>query len=255
MQFSRSVKIKKTVPLSARRDRIVHSCMECIDTRHKRIMVGLSGGADSCALLGALCVLRDRGDIDHISAVHVCHNIRVDCEKDVSLSMTVADGLGCDFSRVDIFPLGQSGNIYDICRNLRYEKMTEAAIGANCSAVAVAHHLNDQLETMIFRLARGSTVEALSGMRIERVLDRGVNLIRPLLRSTRIDCERMCRKMKIEWINDPSNENTDRTRAFIRHEIVPLFRKLNPRIEMSVDRVIDNLQNVLRGIPHGSAKK
>lgn len=247
--------MNNSIPISARRDRIVHACSKNVSSEHRRIIVGLSGGADSCALLGCLCVLRDRGVVDEVSCIHVCHNIRKDCEVDASFSKEASEKLGCRFFRADIYPKEFEGNIYDICRKLRYEKMSEICISEGFSALAIAHHLNDQLETMIFRISRGAVPLSVGGMDFSRNFCEGVSLIRPLLSSTREDCERMCRKMNLTWIEDPSNENTNRTRAFIRHKIVPLLRQLNPRIEKSAGRVADTLRKELRGNAHGSAKE
>lgn len=237
----------KLVPLKARRDQIVFQCESNIPKNTRSILVGLSGGADSCALLGALCVLRDRGSLDRVVALHVCHNLRNNCEKDVSVSENLSARMGCRFIRRDIDPSSITGNIYDECRRMRYEMMYESAVANGCSAVAVAHHLNDQMETVIFRMMRGSKASSLAGMKKRRKLGEGVDLIRPLLNSTRMDCERMCQKMETAWIDDPSNCNTEKTRAFIRHKIVPLMRQLNPRIEYSIGRLVENLNRELKG--------
>ena len=240
-------KRNKLVPLQARRDKIVFHCESNLPKGTRDILVGLSGGADSCALLGSLCVLRDRGRLDNIVAVHVCHNLRENCEEDVALSKNLACSLGCIFVRKDIDPSSISSNVYDECRKMRYEIFRESAIAHNCNSVAVAHHLNDQIETVLFRLMRGSKASSLAGMRKCRKLGDGVDLIRPLLDSTRADCERMCRKMQVKWIEDPSNCNTEKTRAFIRHKIVPLMRHVNPRIEYSIGRLVENLHQELKG--------
>lgn len=247
--------MKSNVPLAARRDRIVNSCRKNLEQRHKRVLVGLSGGADSCALLGCLCVLRDRGDLDEVSAIHVCHNMRDNCEIDASFSQKISAELGCKFVREDIYPKGMTGNSYDVCRNLRYSKMVQHCRDQGITALAVAHHLNDQLETMIFRISRGAVPNSICGMDFSSQIYGDVSLVRPLLEVTRKDCERMCSKMGVMWIDDPSNANTDRTRAFIRHEIVPLLRKLNPRIEQSIGRISRTMRKELRGNTHGFAKE
>ncbi len=239
--------MKYYVPLPVRRDRAVKACADLIHARHRKIVIGLSGGADSCALTALLSVLRDRGSLLDLHAVHICHNIRKDCEKDVQVSMEIARICGCSFERKDIFPDPSLGNMYDQCRILRYKALGEAAAGRGCSAVAVAHHLNDQMETMIFRISRGCVAESLMGMLPDRELLPSISLIRPLLNCTREDCERICKKMNFEWVNDPSNENTNKTRAFIRHKIVPMFRELNPRIEVSIGRLADNLRKYSKG--------
>lgn len=245
--FSLAHKNNKSVPLKARRDRIVFQCESNLPENTRSILVGLSGGADSCALLGALCVLRDRGRIDNVVALHVCHNLRANCDKDFDVAKDLSARMGCKFIRKDIDPSILSGNVYDECRRIRYEMMHESAIDNGCSAVAVAHHLNDQMETVIFRMMRGSKASSLAGMKKRRKLGEGVDLIRPLLNSTRMDCERMCRSMDTVWIDDPSNCNTEKTRAFIRHKIVPLMRQLNPRIEYSIGRLVENLHQELKG--------
>lgn len=247
--------MKSNVPIAARRDRIVHACSKNLDKNHKRILVGLSGGADSCALLGCLCVLRDRGELEEISAVHICHNMRSDCQKDAALSEALSNSLGCRFFYRDIHPSRESGNAYEACRMLRYEAMSRICADEGYSALAVAHHLNDQLETMIFKMCRGALPISFCGMDMKRNLENGTPLIRPLLASTREDCERMCVKMKINWIEDPSNLNVDRSRAFIRHKIVPLLRHLNPRIEASIGRLSETMRKQLRGDAHELSKE
>lgn len=247
--------MKSQIPLAARRDRIVHACSKNIEKSHRKIVVGLSGGADSCALLGCLCVLRDRGEIDEVAAIHVCHNLRSDCDVDASVSKIVSETLGCRFFHRDIYPRGHSGNVYEVSRMLRYETMSQVCREEGYSALAVAHHLNDQLETMIFKMCRGALPLSFCGMDLSRNLENGVPLIRPLLKSTREDCERMCSKMKINCIDDPSNLNFDRSRAFIRHKIVPLLRQLNPRIESSIGRLSETMRKQLQGEAHELSKE
>lgn len=239
--------MKNNISVAARRDRFVHSCRKNLSFSHRKIVVGLSGGADSCALLSALCVMRNRGEIDSIYPVHICHNLRAGCDNDCEVSEKVAKLLNCEFARMDIDPSKITGNVYDACRSMRYQMLSHHAIEKGCTAVAVAHHLNDQLETVIFRLARGSMAKSLSGMAKSRKLCDGVYLVRPLLECTRTDCERMCKKIGISWVEDPSNLNTEKTRAFIRHKIVPMLRQINPRIEYSVGRIVNNIRQELKG--------
>lgn len=122
-------------------------------------------------------------------------------------------------------------------RELRYEWFEKIRIENGYSSIAVAHNLNDNIETLLINLARGTGITGLAGMRPV-----SNNIIRPLLFATRSDIEDYCKKNKIKYREDRSNAETKYTRNRIRHIIIPELKKINPSIEKTLGETLIRLR-------------
>lgn len=146
-------------------------------------------------------------------------------------------------------------------RKLRYGFFERACKSVQATKLYMAHHMDDQVETIIFRLARGTGVDGLAGIPASRELYPGCELVRPLMNHTKQDLEAYCGANNIPVYLDLSNNDTSRDRNFIRHEIVPMLVKLHPMAKKSIvklgkiaqqdSQVIDLLLgNLLKGLDY-----
>ncbi len=193
-----------------------------------RIIVGLSGGADSCALLHFLCSLRDEMDLK-IYACHVNHCLRGEAaDSDEEFSRRF-----CEKMNVEIFVLridinaeaGRRKIGTEQCgREVRYEFFYRKAEELDAK-IATAHTASDNAETVIFNIARGSGISGLCG--IPPVRDR---VIRPLITSTREDIENYCKANDLDYVTDATNLERDYNRNKIRLDVIPVLREINPSV-------------------------
>ncbi len=187
-----------------------------------KVIVGLSGGADSCALLHILWTLKDEFSLD-LTAVHINHGIRGDeADADEAFSREFCNKLGIKFvsESYDIPKIAKEKGIgsEEAGRFIRYEAFER--IGGENAKIAVAHNLNDRAETVIMRLARGSGIKGLIG-----ILPKRGNIIRPLIDCERSEIEAYCAKNGIDFVTDSTNNADIYTRNKVRLNIMPLIEK------------------------------
>ncbi|TMQ58150.1 MAG: tRNA lysidine(34) synthetase TilS [Candidatus Eisenbacteria bacterium] len=212
--------------------------------RESPLVVGVSGGPDSIALLDFLAGYRERSGIPAggLIAGHVNHGLRGDeSEGDAAFVERAAERLGirCLTARVapGLRQRERRESREAAARALRYEALRKMAAEAGTDRVAVAHTADDQAETVLLRLIRGAGLTGLSGMRPIRAIH-GLTLIRPLLTTTREQVLDYLERRGLEHRLDSSNFLPDARRNFLRLEILPRIRELmNPSI----------LQSLLRG--------
>lgn len=195
-----------------------------------QIVIGVSGGADSLALLLGCVVLARRRKQPAIvpSVVHVHHHLRESADADADFVKHLSAQLDVPCRVLHVYPSRSKGNVLANARRLRYNALADAAHELGASFVAVAHHAEDQLETMIAALARGAGLDGLAGMPWSRRLDDWSTLIRPLLAVRRSDCEDFCRAARVQWRDDPSNLDANKTRVRIRRDVLPVLEELFP---------------------------
>jgi tRNA(Ile)-lysidine synthase len=180
------------------------------------VVVGCSGGADSTALL-ALAADRGLAPV----AVHVDHGLRAGSgtEHEVVAAHAAAIGVESVGVRVDVDP---GGNLEARARDARYAALDAAARAHGATAILVGHTADDQAETVLLALLRGSAAAGLAGMPVRRG---GVirPLVRPLLELRRADTEGLCAALGLAPLHDPSNDDPSYRRAWIRHEVLPFL--------------------------------
>lgn len=192
------------------------------DTR--RIVVGFSGGADSVCLLHMLDSLK--GELGFaLMGAHVNHGIRGDeALRDSDFAQRFCQKLGVEFRllNIDCVSLSaESGESLEVCgRNERY-KFFQSLAGEGVK-IATAHNANDNAETVLFNIARGSTIKGGGG--IPPVRDA---IIRPLIYCTRKEIEGYCEENGLEYVTDSTNLSDDYTRNKIRHMVLPVLEEIN----------------------------
>ncbi|MBL7134571.1 MAG: tRNA lysidine(34) synthetase TilS [Phycisphaerae bacterium] len=211
------------------------------------VVVGVSGGADSVALLAILRELAVRADRGYaLTAAHLHHGLRESADADEAFVRDLAGEwrrIRLISERRDVPAAAQAAGegIEAAARRLRYEFLAEAAVKAGAACVAVGHHADDNAETVLHRIIRGTHLHGLAGIRPARRLGGSpVMLVRPLLRVRRAEIERYCRRAGIAWRMDPTNTEARFRRNFIRHELLGLLRdRLNPRADEAILRLAE----------------
>ena len=198
-----------------------------------RLAVGLSGGADSVALLRALAERsRELGLVLH--AAHLHHGLRgKEADGDLDFARSLAAQLGLPFheARVDAGASARENaeTIEEAARRLRYRWFRQLMASGEVEAVATAHTRDDQAETVLAKFLRGAWTEGLSGIHPVITFPEG-RILRPLLSTTRAEVEAYLGSLGQDWREDSSNRHLTFTRNRIRHELLPLLEGWNPQL-------------------------
>lgn len=192
----------------------------------RRTLVACSGGADSSALALALASA-SRG----VVIAHVLHDLRpIDqAAADRDAACALAQRLSVPFVEASVRPARAPGNAESNARRLRYAALARLARANSCPFIAVAHHADDAVETMLMRLIRGTGPQGLGGLHEARPLSpSGPVLIRPMLGVTREEALSICTSAGWTWNEDQTNQDVTRLRAAIRARVLPVLRDLSP---------------------------
>ena len=193
-----------------------------------RVLVAVSGGADSVALLHLLhrCATSCRL---HIKVAHLDHALRPDSPTDAAHVRELCARLQVSLTerRVDVAALarGGHGGVEETAREARRSFLREIALDKGCELIALAHQRDDQAETFLLRLLRGSGTTGLAGM---RPFD--PPYVRPLLSFSREELVAWLAEEGLAWREDPSNRDLAFTRNRVRHELLPVLESYNPAI-------------------------
>jgi tRNA(Ile)-lysidine synthase len=190
------------------------------------LLVGVSGGADSVALLVALVSLASRrGASGRILVAHAHHGLRPEADDDLRFVVALAADLGVEVVTERLGLGGATGNggegLEARARRLRYGWLGRIAHERGARHLLVAHTADDQAETILHRALRGTGVAGLAGMKSARRFIDGVALLRPLLRVRRGQLRRFLVERGRSWREDASNADPRFSRAFLRNEVLP----------------------------------
>jgi len=201
---------------------------------HDRIAIGVSGGADSMALMHLLArwqhVLDDHGErrVD-ILVMTVDHGLRAASGSEAEWVGEQAQLMGFDHIILRWLGRKPETGVQDAARQARYQLMIGASIEADCGALVVAHHAQDQAETLLMRLARGSGLDGLAGMSLVSLRD-GIALHRPFLEISKTRLKASLEALGAQWIDDPSNEDASYERVRLR-KVMALLEPLGVSFE------------------------
>jgi len=196
--------------------------------RGAKVVVGVSGGPDSVCLLDVLYKLKNKYDLEIIVA-HVNYGLRgKDSEKDEALVKKLAEKYSLP---IEIMGSGKwevgSGNLEEKLRKIRYDFFEQIRKKYQADAIAVGHNLNDQAETVLMRILRGTGLRGLGAIKFKND-----KIIRPLLNIPRKEILSYLRKNKVLHRIDKTNLGTDFTRNKIRNKLLPYLEKnFNPNIQ------------------------
>lgn len=207
------------------------------------VLVGLSGGADSVALLMVLYSLSQEWSLK-LAALHIHHGIRPEAEADLEFCRHLCEQLQIPFyaEYVNVPELAGEQGIgeEEAGRNARYTFFEKYRSELGLEHIAVAHHQNDQAETMLFQLFRGSGLRGLSGIPSIRK-----NIIRPLMSVTRAEIEAYLAEKKVPFVTDSTNALDMYARNKIRHHILPMAEELVPGAIRHMNQTGESLREVL----------
>jgi tRNA(Ile)-lysidine synthase len=235
----------------------------------RRVLVAVSGGADSIALLDMLARLAEESRKDSPFSLHVAHldhclrGQQSALDAEFVRALAESAGLPLTVESADVRGEAQASRrgIEEVAREIRHRFLLATARREGCDRIATGHTMTDQAETFLMRLARGAGLRGLSSMRpIARAhsfgeIERGEDataasyagahprLIRPLLVVTREEVEEYCRSRGLEFRIDATNQELDYTRNRVRGRVLPALAEINPRVVESLARAAELAQS------------
>lgn len=198
------------------------------------VLVGLSGGADSVCLLHFLHYLAKEKHFA-LAAVHINHGLRGQAAKaDELFCKNLCEQLDIDFfvKKVNAKKVTASFGLSPEqgARKARYEALLEVAQAWGATKVALAHHLDDQAETFLLNLLRGTKAKGLAGMPVRRPLATGIEIVRPFLCISRGEIEEYLKNNQLSHVTDQTNFDEQFTRNWVRYTLLPLLEEKQPQI-------------------------
>ena len=200
----------------------------------EKVLVAVSGGADSLALLYALFWLREEFELE-LAIAHLDHGIRRDTPEDLKVVRAAADDLCLPlfFERVDVpaYARQEKLNLEEAARRLRRDFLLRTAKEIQAQKIALGHTRTDLAETVLLHLVRGAGPSGLKGF-----LPVALPFIRPLIFCSREETRAFCEQHSIPFRDDPTNVDTRYLRNALRLEILPRLQKHNPKVEEALAR-------------------
>lgn len=220
-----------------------------LPTAGETIVVAVSGGADSTALLLAIEELKTRNKLFvDVCVAHLDHGLRKASSKDAKWVKELATKLGfrsvIGRTKVAENAEGSSDNLEQAARQARYAFLERTAKKVSANYVLTAHTMDDQAETVLLRLMRGSAGAGLGGMDSLRPLTKNssIKLVRPILWARRVETEDYCRLRRIEFLTDEMNDDQKFARVKVRKQLLPLMQSFNNRIVEALSRTATQLR-------------
>lgn len=202
------------------------------------VLLAVSGGVDSVVMAHLFSKANFKFGIAHCN-----FNLRGDeAKKDAEFVKGLAEKLNVPFfiTSFETKKYAKENGISTqlAARNLRYEWFEQILVENSFKFIATAHHLNDSIETVLYNLAKGTGISGLTGIPIKNA-----NVIRPLLFAAREEIELYASDNALTWRQDATNQESDYSRNFIRHEVVPKLKKINPSLEETFKATLQRLQS------------
>ena len=203
------------------------------------IWVGLSGGMDSMVLLHQIAQYPELKS--KCRAIHVHHGLSPHADDWLGFCMQQTQVLEVPLVHEKV-KIQSSSNIEELARNLRYgvyQKYVQSK-----DVLVLGHHLDDQIETFMMNVLRGSGLDGLSVMSMMK-RQMGMMICRPLLNTSRIDIESYAKQYQIDWIEDESNQNIRFARNYLRHEVLPKIQEYWPQYRKSMQKTLNHCHDAL----------
>lgn len=204
-----------------------------------QLVVAVSGGPDSMALLEVLSRLRERFAFE-LAAISLNHGLRAESAAEVELVRDFCQGKQVAFF-TETLNLVDGGNLQERAREARYSalwRLAKKEAGPD-AYLATAHHKDDRAETVLMRILRGASLEGLAVLPAQ-----SGRLLRPMIRASRWDVEQHVERHAIPYVTDPSNEKSRFLRVRVRRELLPLLRELGPGIAENLEQLADEAEQL-----------
>ena len=207
------------------------------------LVIALSGGRDSIALLDAACRLRRSraAGFAQLLAVHVHHGLLAEADQWTGLCEQACDRLEVPLQvvRVKVEPGGKG--IEEAARNARYAALAEVAAEREAVAVLTAHHLDDRIETFLMQWMRGAGIDGLTGFVAARAFSDRAALLRPWLAVPRAEIEHYVARRELGYVDDPSNTDPRLLRGALRAKVLPALKAVRPGFLRGAARSVELL--------------
>lgn len=192
-----------------------------------KIVIGISGGADSICLFHVLFLLKEKWELTLIP-VHINHNLRQTAKRDENFVKAFCEEKGCKvriFSeQIEEYANEKKISLEEAGREYRYHVFKETLRMEHADKIAVAHHENDVAETFLFHSIRGSSIQGLGAIQ-----PKNQEIIRPLLCVTKKEIEHYLRQNHLEWMEDETNRDNHYSRNKLRNQVIPVLEEMNPK--------------------------
>ena len=209
--------------------------------KNEKILIAFSGGPDSVFLYNLLNFLKEEYFLE-ISLTYINHNLREDVKDDLKFVKNFSEEnevpLYIESVNVRKYATENKKSIELSARELRYEAIEKVLQNINYDKIATGHNLDDNIETFIFRLLRGTSLKGLKGIPEERE-----NIIRPILQFEKKEILNCLQENKKNYIIDYTNNENDYTRNYIRNEIFPMFVNINPNFRNKINELIHEMND------------
>ncbi|MDR6163762.1 tRNA lysidine(34) synthetase TilS [Pseudomonas fluorescens] len=200
--------------------------------------VAFSGGLDSTVLLHLLATLAKTESLPALSAIHIHHGLQAAADAWPQHCQAVCDALNVSLE-VERVTVKGGASLERAARDARYAAFN--SLTQTNEVLLTGQHRDDQAETLLFRLLRGAGVRGLGGMPQQRPVGKGM-LVRPLLDVSRAELERYAQTHQLRWIEDPSNQDRQFSRNYLRHQIMPVLTERWPQAQASMARTAAHLR-------------
>ncbi|WP_285409702.1 tRNA lysidine(34) synthetase TilS [Pseudomonas sp. FR229a] len=200
--------------------------------------VAFSGGLDSTVLLHLLATLAKTESLPALSAIHIHHGLQAAADAWPQHCQAVCDALNVSLE-VERVTVKGGASLERAARDARYAAFN--SLTQTSEVLLTGQHRDDQAETLLFRLLRGAGVRGLGGMPQQRPVGKGM-LVRPLLDVSRAELESYAQTHQLRWIEDPSNQDRQFSRNYLRHQIMPVLTERWPQAQASMARTAAHLR-------------
>lgn len=214
-----------------------------------KTLIAVSGGADSVALLRGMANLIGDNASANVAVLHVNHGTRKEqAQTDATFVKEITKAHGLQFHLVELEPLANSSNhaplSEELLRDRRYEAFTATAKKIGARYLVTGHHLDDQVETVLFRILRGTGMSGLKGIPKYRVVDDALTIVRPLLKVSREQIIEYLSSLDQNFRNDQTNRSNDYTRNFLRNEILPSLDQRFGDVAGAISRLSEQAKEI-----------
>ena len=204
-----------------------------------KILIAFSGGPDSMFLYYVLKTLQKEYKLE-ISLIYINHNLRDDVDNDIKIVTNFAkeNSVKLYVKKIDVkkYAKDNKKSVELAARELRYEMINKTLMEIGYNKIATGHNLDDNVETLVFRLIRGTSIKGLKGIPIKRG-----NIIRPILHFEKTEIIKFLDEKEVEYVIDYTNFENDYTRNYIRNEIFPMFFNVNSNFKLKINELIEEL--------------
>lgn len=215
----------------------VHKKLKDKINENSTVVLSLSGGVDSMVLYDLLKKL----DLNQkIICVHFNHNLRKESKFEEEQIVNMCEK---DNNAIKVFNYNKTGkkNMHDSAREYRYEKLLEVAKESDASIILTAHHEDDLVETFLFKVIRGTTLQSLSSLK-KSVYYENIEIYRPLLELSKQQILDYALENNIKYFEDSSNKENAYSRNYIRNVIIPLIKDNNLMFSKNIDNLIEEME-------------